>query len=475
MGGTDDFALAVGADFVQGLFNQAIGSILQTPIAPYSFEISLFWGAITDHINYTFSLSSVTLALQTGQIVLTIKGHAHSDSFGFPSFDFTVDQAFTLQANGTTVDLVVGSTSLDTSSTIVNIADWFSSAGVDRIRAAVVAAVNNSGIQDTVRQQLTVNKTLGPFLQSLLAAPADGPASESVQPTLAYTNAEIRSSGLVLHGSLAVPDWPAPDVEYERIPVNTSGPLGAVVTSGPDYSAFKSWIPGGTIDRFDWSVSGQSQPFDMDANRFVLIHQQQVLADDAVAASAASAPAASASVYTPLCLTLRGTRLSASGPVVPQSVLATACGYRAFPVVGGVEVGLENAQLLVALTQAAPSGVVQVVGHASPLAPGTSSAITNRLVHFADAKSAGQLPILTAALLDSKRQDAPTAIIAVMTAEQMASGRHTHRCIVYAEDQGRRVGARVQGQDEGAPADLDRRTEGQHRVASTKARSTSRF
>ena len=45
----------------------------------------------------------------------------------------------------------------------------------------------------------------------------------------------------------------APHVEFVEIPAHGGGPLGSVMPAEPEYSGFKSWIPGGTIDEFEWT------------------------------------------------------------------------------------------------------------------------------------------------------------------------------------------------------------------------------
>src|SRR5262249_13031792 len=111
-------------------------------------------------------------------------------------------------------------------------------------------------------------------LNSLLA-PASSNAPPSTQKiSLAYTSVDIEPGGITLHGSLSLRPWPIPHVEYQQIPQNNTNPITGIFNQGPDYSALNSWIPGGTIGQFEWSVFGQEQqyPFDIDARRFVLLH-----------------------------------------------------------------------------------------------------------------------------------------------------------------------------------------------------------
>ena len=260
LGATDDFALGVGKDFILSAFQPVVTSILSTPIAPITISYDTFFH--TFHIHYSITLSAVTLDLQAGEIVLTIKGHAHTPSSLLPDFDFTVQQDFTLKPDGDTVDLVVGDMSLDTSSWVVNLFKSAATSGMESMRDQALA---QSGVAATVSRMLNADSILGGFLGSLLNTTGRSTIFNRRGFTLAYTSANIQPSGIVLHGTLAVTDWPAVDVEYERIPTSAAtGPGGIIVggvSPGPDYSALLSWIPGGTIQRSTWS-NGTPSPSD---------------------------------------------------------------------------------------------------------------------------------------------------------------------------------------------------------------------
>jgi peroxiredoxin len=275
---------------------------------------------------------------------------------------------------------------------------------------------------------------------------------------LTYTSVEIRPSGIILHGSLAVTDpqpvatlgigapgalaaagWPPPYVEFEQIPTRDGGGVAGIVTAltrGPDYSALKSWIPGGTIEQYEWSLPGQAQP-SIDNHTFVLLPAPFVVSDGTPSAtpSPPQQPTVS-SGYTPLCLTVRGSRYSSSGPVVKQPVSASVCGYSTFPTIpAGLMSRLKGSVPLVALTQPGPRGLLQVVGHTPGRLDQAEGDPPNLIVHFADERTAGHLELLTQALRDSRREDAATAVLAVLTPDQFAKTRHVEG-VIYAEEQG---------------------------------------
>jgi len=441
LGGGDDFAFAAGVDYVLSEFEPTLAKIRSQQIAPVSFSINGVFH--TWHITYTFAINSVTLELKSGSFVLTIKGHAHTGSWT-PDFDFTIKQVLTLKVVGSTAELEVGDLSVDTDSWVI---DRFKGTFTSRIVGIRDRALDESNAQTTVRKALNADEKLGGLLDSLLRPQRPSPGPQPKGFSLAYTSAEIRTSGIVLHGRLSVTNWPAPHVEFERIPTTSGGgPLGGAlgIQEGPTYSALKSWIPGGRIDRHEWSTVGQPQPFLIDENKFIYTQLGPGLVSATETASPSvppepvfsdgSPPTHTIPGYVPLCVTVRGTRLSASGPVTPQLVSATVCGYSSFPFFE-VDVAALGAMPMIALTQPGRGGLVEVTGHAIASTGARAGPRPNLLVHFADERSASNLQALTQALSESGRKDAPTAVLAVVPSDQLTKIRHTPG-VVYAEQDG---------------------------------------
>ncbi|MGC1902330.1 MAG: TlpA disulfide reductase family protein [Candidatus Acidiferrum sp.] len=423
LGSGDDFGVAISSDFVLQKFKEQL--TFQVPSISF--------------LSYHVTINPPTIELQSEQIVLKVSGHAHSTPL--PDFNFTISQAFVLKlaassAGGTfdTADLVAsGDFSVDVSG-LSFLFDWVADDFIGWFLGPLRSQRDSlllSHRQD-VRDMFSVNKILGKFLQSLLNQPqsqAGAPPQQDVNIALSYRSVEIRPSGIVLHGSLGVTAWPAPHLEYQPIPVNTTGPGGSNNTTlphGPDYTALKTWIPGGAITQYEWSYRGQSQPFVTDINRFVLQGRGAVVSEPAELAFSGVVSGV-LSGYEPLCLTVKGSRLSSSGLVVSQPVTATVCGYNSFPVVNGLNLPVEGLQAMVALTQEGPGGVVQVVGHTPALAhiDKAGKFTPNVIVHFADEKSSANLDFLLEAVKESGRKDAAIAVLALLTSEQLTKARHT--------------------------------------------------
>jgi len=434
LGGGDDFAVAAGVDFIRAQFQPIIDGILAAPLAPVAFDVDFV--LTTSHVVYTVTLTGASVDVQGGRIVLTINGHAHTGTGWLPDFSFRVRQPFTLSPAGATADLVVGDLSIDI--TTGGVKGWLVGLFKNAFRPQIVQqrdlALERAGVRETVRRTLSADETFGPVLRSLLTPTARrwmvlgrmvfGPGYH-----LAYTAVEIRPSGIVLHGALSVGAWSPPHVEFEQVPANVSTAVGGagghgLVPHGPNYSALKTWIPGGTIQRFEWSELGHAQPFDVDEHRFVLTPVGPQL-------SAGVGSVGPIAGYAPLCLTVRGVRLSPSGPVVEQPVSGTVCGFSDFPIVSGVA---PAALPMMALTRPDARGMVEVTGHARATA-GNGQPSPNLLVHFADDRAGETVAQLVQALREAGRADAATAIVVVAPAQRLAGLPYTAG-VVYAADEG---------------------------------------
>ena len=428
----DDFGFAVGSDLIVQKITEEM--TFQPPTNTF--------------YSYSISINSPTIELQNGRILLSVSGHAHSGSL--PDFDFTLTQAFTLNLAASTpggpldtAELAVsGDFSVDVSGLsfffdwlAADFIGWFLGPIRSQRDAQIVAH------RQDVRDMFSVNKLLGGFLKSLLNPSQSQPAApppQNVNLLLAYTSVEIKPSGIILHGSLGVTPWPAAHVEYQPIPVKTTGVGSGAVTTlphGPDYTALRTWIPGGAITQYEWSYRGQTQPFHTDVNRFVLLDTGGLETNEPIEFSAMVSGVISG--YEPLCLTVNGTRLSSSGPVVAQPVTATVCGYNSFPVLNGLNNAVEGTIAMVALTHAGPDGTVQVVGHMPAMAHVDKSGkyTPNVVAHFADDSSSANLDFLIEAVKESGRKDAGTAVLGLLTHEQLTKTRHTPG-VIYGDRHG---------------------------------------
>ena len=464
--GDDQFALAVGAESITGPFGNMVNASINhnPPLNPVTrgFKASAFWGALETSYSATFfpqvAIGNATVTLQdvasgppgadpatvasvaaaaaaapgTGQILLSIPVHftCHNDMSGWiedlargagvdippANSDFTIYQAFTLGLSGKDVWLVpLGNTYVTPVwGPVRGIAANMFQQGLNAADAGIQQRIGTALSARTLEQFLTklmnpvsakvgslagaLQTTAGGINVSVLGNVSlnDALAGESqtarhqVNPKLTYTSFEITSAGIILHGELAVPAWPPAHVEFDY---NR--------TTDAPFNALNSWIPGGTIGSHTWIHDGVASP--KDVNTFVK----------------ASVPRADF-----VCLKIEGTRLSASGPVVAQTVRSKQVCHRvSFPLVAVTKALHDVVKQMpdLAIVKHGSGAGAEIVGHASPwIRPSDRRDETaNLIVHFPDEESLADLSILTHALERSGRPDAATSVVCVISPEDL--------------------------------------------------------
>jgi len=423
--GGSNFAFGVGADTITAALQPVLDKILETPVPPVSISIPLVVTSAT--ATYSITLKSATAAPQTGRILLTIEGRATSPSWFAPNFDFTMTQAFSLAPSGSTADLVVGDMTLDTSSWLV---DRFRGRAMGPMASARDRALAQSNVNADVRRTLDADRNLGGFLRSLLtpARPDGEPQPPPIAVSLTYSAVEIIPSGIVLRGSMAVADPPPAHVEFAEIPVSGASPLHGVLSEGPMYSAFKSWIAGGRIDSYEWKRAGETQFGPRDEHTFVLFPPPPIFTDDTTTGGTVRGPI---TAFNPMCLTIRGTRLTAVGPVSTVQVSSTYCAFHWFPLLDA-ENAARTRVPMVALTRPGPDGVVEVIGHTPAARDDRGRGTPNLVLHFADRDPSPALEHLADALGKSERHDAPAGLVAILPVGGLSRVKHVPG-VVYVE------------------------------------------
>ncbi len=441
---SDDFAFAINPSYINSLLKSSIGQLTNFP------KVAVSWTIFST--TYTISLQGAPPALNftTGAIQFVINAHAHPDS-SWPAFNFQTIVSFTLnlipidaQGRLGAAELALSNVSLKFTDTGIlgEFKDAILSAFTSQITSKIADSVNNilsssnpNGIQSTVRSQTNIDTQLGNLVNSLLTDPTTGDQPDtSLKLQFSYTAVDIEPTAVILRGLEAVLAWADPYVEFDQIPPQPAGGGGrgvggvGVEPSGPDYTALNSWIPGGTITQYVWSISYNNQlyPFGVDPDKFVLLGSTTSTINDDASLGASLPP------YTPLCLTVQGTRIGSSGAEPATAVSATSCGYLHLPLpLPGLNLGDVVSGPTITMARQGPSGHIVVTGHAAPQAAGRAA--PNLMVHFADAQSAAHLKVLTQALSHTKRTDAPTAVMAVVPVGHLEKLPFTPG-IIYAEN-----------------------------------------
>jgi peroxiredoxin len=107
----------------------------------------------------------------------------------------------------------------------------------------------------------------------------------------------------------------------------------------------------------------------------------------------------------------------------------------AFPIIDISKLNIVTAAPLVVIPRPNTRGLLEVAGHIAAQVDEKGTGTPNLIVHFANERSVDHLDALAAALRESQRTDAATAILAVLRPEQMTRARHVEG-VIYSEEQG---------------------------------------
>jgi peroxiredoxin len=448
-----DFSYAAGRDYVIRRFTTLVDEALTARGLrqfSYSFQtVVRVAGVVLGRrtTTYDVTLGQVSIDLHDGVIRMTAHGRAET-SGAFPSFSFRAEQDFALALDDATAELVrQGEVALHILTGGVE--GWLANLFKGRASGAIAEWIDKAlaEVRPAVRRMLSAQSNVGEAVGSLMSPTgAKGlPQTKDPGPDLTYTGYQIRAAGLVFQGTLEVAPWPAVHVDFD-LTAWTAG------TGIHEYSALKSWIPGGTVREYVWRLHGRPTPLSVDANTFfysdapttgALIKASPFGFDReevfAVAAAGGGNPRVANLGVGTLCLTVSGTRLSATGPVIEEAVSATACRM-ALGVTLMPERPLEGVDIrpYLAIVQAAERGGLEVVGHVSPWleTPTARRDRPNLLVHFAADGAPERVDALAEAVRLSGRTDSATAVLAVVPADALAGMRARDGIIVTDDPDG---------------------------------------
>jgi peroxiredoxin len=120
---------------------------------------------------------------------------------------------------------------------------------------------------------------------------------------------------------------------------------------------------------------------------------------------------------------------------VLEPVSQKYCGLGLVAVLNGLKAAAAAAVIpSVPVPQPGAGGFVEVIGHTLARVDRTGANMPNVLVHFADEKSAADVRFLERGVAGSKRNDAPTAIVAVLHESQLPKALYTDG-VIFADEQ----------------------------------------
>jgi peroxiredoxin len=376
--GSSGFAFAVSKEYVVSLIDvEAIREAIRS--RQLVFRLGR-WGVYYD-VTYRLRFSSgPALTFMNGAIEISGRVEVETGTWWAPNGFVSFKQRVTLvlPASTQTVSLErAGDPDVDES--------WFIPHGT---------AVNV--VRDEIDKALSANQvSVGRVFTDARAALLRGLHNFDSFATASYTAVVITPDGVVIRGEIGGRARRAPVVEI------------AETHQGAAFTAFRSWIPAGRIDRFIWSWveyadvsiwSGTQRSF-VDEHRFILPKPQGI------------------TEISQICLRIEGMQIMPGGQ---EANIAAAAGTncRVWTPVVALDVPSWWEPVTVPIWQPDLADTVAlrdaIVGHVGvePDLPGKESLSRNTLVYFADWDSKKPLDALEAGL--SRVQEGPGLMVIVV-------------------------------------------------------------
>jgi peroxiredoxin len=366
--GTSEFAIAVSNEYVGTRFQAMIEKMKATLSGLHVTYAGATYSASVAYLNITWKAGSIDIS---GKVDIT------TPAWYAPNGWVTFTQTVTLELDVPTQTVAlkaVGDPSVDES--------WWLPHG------KALNAVRNARDSAFPGASQSINTTFGNARNQLIS----GLSRFDNYAGVRYLTIEITPDGIVLRGSIDTSGRLDPVVHFEETPDRTG------------FTAFRSWIPGGGIDSFEWTWQTGPAWFSLvgsssDQHRFTVPKPPGI------------------TTANQICLRINGTRITADGfvenvtagetckPSWSEPVLVHPSWWMKImiPIWGPdppYEKSLEEATL----------GYINVAGQSRD--PGRLTA--NTLVHFTGARFEKALEKLGEAMRQSQRQDGSLMMILVL-------------------------------------------------------------
>ncbi len=380
----EDFAIALNKEFVEEQLQS-----FKDWLNAYETSFSVGWWIFT--VTYNVSVSSVDLEWKSNSIDVVVKGSAVPGAsflpkYVLPKYDFTITQTLTLKLNTATQSV-----------TLEHVGD----PSISGLPGIAIGKVKS----EIITRRTEALKSAQPVIQALMDSVTVGDALKSFYFAFDYSqyiSLEIEPDGVILRGALA-PRTPAPAVAQFT-----------EMSDGRGFSALQSWIPGGTIERFEWSWATYKDPLPWKQKRETRTDEHSFILRFLPAIGPAPVPNGSHG-FVPdkyfhpvqvgqVCLRVGSAEAGACQVAAePTFNMPAWWGRLMMPIWWPdppYDLPMDNA----------------IVAHVNKLSHsrGTTAPGANAIVYFADEKWERPLETLGQTLLQSARRDAPVAVMLVL-------------------------------------------------------------
>ena len=388
LGASDDFALAISHGYIEEQLEPFL-DLIEHFSKTYRHHQEIFG---VDTIPFAFHawVSDAHLDWQQGAIKLTITGGTHVWGWAVPDDDysFTIEQRLKLELDVSDQKI---SLTPDGDLSISGLPQKFK----DKAKSAINQIFDLHDAQKEIRDALT----------NLSTNFNDALKSFDTAAHAKFTALEVGSDGVLLRGSLSLSSRPAVVVDFRE----TEG--------GKALTAFKSWIPAGTVENYAWSwvtrdpdslLPWQGGKVQVQNDPHSFIFHPPIL----------SGPGKQQRVdLHQVCLTVEGTQVGKGAVAGPDETTCTI----STPdwMVAAMPAWWADLLLPHWGPDPGPEGILadQIAAHISVMpsqaAPSAETG-TAAIVHFASGSSMAPLPVLGEALLASRLRDARIPMIVVL-------------------------------------------------------------
>jgi len=393
--GYEDFGIAVSKEYFLSFIQPSLDAL---NVPPFSVTVTIYvpW-PVSVTAYYTVMFEAANATWTNGKIRIYIKGKAETSAWWSPNVKFVVQQDVKFQFNAGTQSLVVE----PDGEPLVNV----NASGLygDLVEPQAEKELRKEFNKERQKALDAANAQIHEMLHGEGNA---NDALKSLYPNpehLEYTSLVVDpNDGLILKGQMTA-GTPAPVV----VQFTEKG-------DGNGFSALQSWIPGGTIERFEWSwvIGGskyipwlQQTGTHTDEHRFVLRFAPD-RTDEPVPTGAHQ-----------MCLRVVGNQVVGGVHQVSEAD-GGGCQVSSGPPVFEMPYWWEKINTPVWLVDPPPEQVMDnaIVAHVNTLAHSrdTTAPGTNTIVYFADAKWERPLETLGQTLRKTARRGAPIAVILIL-------------------------------------------------------------
>lgn len=397
---TNEFAIALSKEAVKTQFQPTL-----TALQAYRAIVPVA------NVGYRVAVTSVDLLFNNGSIDLQIKATAKAP-WPWPDFNnVVITQRLTLALDGTTQQ--VSLLAADSDLTITGI--WSSVLGYD-----IIGRVRNRIIAERDKSLPAAQQAVAAGCFNARRGLEEGLKSFAKYATARYVTLQVTTEGIVLRGRIQTSNRLAPVVHLEELP------------AGNEFTAYRSWMPGGEITEYVWSWLKRTSPVpwlckvETENHPHKFIFAKPALSITAVPGAASGGGLAARvtetfkiTPITRICFGFSGRRITPAGQIEEDVYAGESCRSTAFePILTVPPYAIEAIIPEINLPLPNPDAIVNsVVGaHVNVFGqtrqPGAITA--NALIHFTGPRIAAPLQVMGQALSQMRHRDRPVLAILVL-------------------------------------------------------------